>query len=58
MINFTLIDGESLFMDCHQVGTVTNSLGKQNNDLGAPILVCTTPRRPLWEAWRSLQTLD
>ena len=58
MINFTLDEGNELFSDCRQVGTVTNSAGIHNNDYGAPILVCTNPRQPLWTKWRSLQTLD
>jgi 4-amino-4-deoxy-L-arabinose transferase-like glycosyltransferase len=58
MVNFTPDEGERLFLDCRQVGTVTNSLRISNNDYGAPILVCTGQRRPLWQAWRSLQTLD
>ena len=58
MVNFTLTEAQQLFLECRQVATVTNSLGIQNNDYGAPILVCSEPRRPLWQAWRSLQTLD
>jgi hypothetical protein len=58
MVDFTLDEGNQLFSDCRQVGTVTNSLGIHNNTYGAPILVCSNPRRPLWQAWKSLQTLD
>ncbi|HKW71777.1 MAG TPA: glycosyltransferase family 39 protein [Candidatus Dormibacteraeota bacterium] len=58
MINFTLDEGNRLFSDCRQVGTVTNHLGIHNGTWGAPILVCTGPRRPLWQVWRSVQTLD
>jgi len=58
MINFTLDEGNRLFETCRQVGTVTNSQGVHNNDYGAPILVCSGPRQPLWQVWRSLQTLD
>ncbi|HKW71545.1 MAG TPA: glycosyltransferase family 39 protein [Candidatus Dormibacteraeota bacterium] len=58
MINFTLDEGNRLFSDCRQVGTVTNHLGIHNGTWGAPILVCTSPRQPLWHIWRSLQTLD
>jgi hypothetical protein len=58
MINFTLEEGDRLFTACIQAGTVTNSLGLHNNDYGAPILVCTNPRRPLWSVWRSFQLLD
>ena len=58
MVNFTLDEGNRLFTECSQVGTVTNSQGVQNNQWGAPILVCSNPRRPLWTEWKSLQTLD
>lgn len=58
MINFTLEEGNRLFTDCRQVGTVTNSERIQTNQSGAPILVCSGPRQPLWQEWRSLQTLD
>ena len=58
MINFTLDEGNRLFADCRQVATVTNSQGIVTNNYGAPILICTNPRRPLWQAWPSLQTLD
>lgn len=58
MINFTMDEGNKLFDSCRQVGTVTNSMGVHNNDWGAPILLCSGPRKPLWEAWGSLQTLD
>jgi len=58
MVNFTLEEGRRLFRDCRQVGTVTNAAGIHNNDYGAPILVCTDPRQPLGQEWRSLQTLD
>ena len=58
MINFTLEEGNRLFTDCRQVGTIANSLGIHNNLWGAPILVCSNPRRPLWQVWKSLQTLD
>lgn len=58
MVGFTLDQANQLFNDCRQVGTVTNSLGLHNNTYGAPILVCSNPRKPLWQAWKSLQTLD
>lgn len=58
MVNFTLEEGNRLFTECRQVGTVTNAQGIHNNQWGAPILVCSNPRKPLWTEWRSLQTLD
>ena len=58
MVNFTVEEGDRLFGDCRQVGTVTNSAGLHNNDYGAPILVCISPRQPLWKAWPELQLLD
>jgi 4-amino-4-deoxy-L-arabinose transferase-like glycosyltransferase len=58
LVNFTLEEGNGLFFDCRQVGTIANQYGIQNDEYGAPILVCSNPRKPLWQAWRSLQTLD
>ncbi len=58
MIDFSLDDGDKLFTTCRQVGTVTNSSGPHSNFYGAPILICSGPRQPLWQAWRQLQTLD
>jgi 4-amino-4-deoxy-L-arabinose transferase-like glycosyltransferase len=51
-------DLEALFGDVRQVGTVSNSYGVENNDAGTPIFVCRSPRRPLWQVWPSLKTLD
>ena len=51
VVGFSLVDGDRLFTDCRQAGTVTNSFGIQNEDYGAPILVCSNPRRPLWRVW-------
>lgn len=58
LVNFSLADGNRLFSDCRQVATITNEYGLHNDEYGAPILVCSNPRKPLWQAWRSLQTLD
>jgi 4-amino-4-deoxy-L-arabinose transferase-like glycosyltransferase len=49
---------EALFADVSQVGTIGNSYGIENHDAGTPIFVCRSPRRPLWQAWPSLKTLD
>jgi Dolichyl-phosphate-mannose-protein mannosyltransferase len=51
-------DLEPLFADVTQVGTIGNSYGVDNGEAGMPILVCRSPRRPLWQAWPSLKTLD
>jgi hypothetical protein len=58
MIDYTLAQANRLFSDCRQVGTVTNSGPVHSNFYGAPIVVCTGPRQPLWKAWPSLRTLD
>ena len=58
LIDFTLDEGNRLFTECRQVGTVTNAGSVRGNFYGAPILVCTRPREPLWRAWPSLQALD
>jgi 4-amino-4-deoxy-L-arabinose transferase-like glycosyltransferase len=51
-------DLEPLFADVTQVGTISNSYGVDNQEAGTPIFVCRSPRRPLWQAWPSLKTLD
>lgn len=58
LLNFTLDEGDRLFTDCRQVGTLGNRYGIHNDEYGAPVLICTGPRQPLWMEWRSLQTLD
>ncbi|HKW06490.1 MAG TPA: glycosyltransferase family 39 protein [Candidatus Dormibacteraeota bacterium] len=58
LVNFTLDEGNRLFADCRQVGSITNRYGIHNDEYGAPILVCSNPRKPLWQEWASLQTLD
>ena len=58
MIDFTIDEANRLFQSCRQVGTVSNSGPPHSNFYGAPILVCTQPREPLWKAWPTLQTLD
>jgi 4-amino-4-deoxy-L-arabinose transferase-like glycosyltransferase len=57
-VGFSLDAGNRFFGDCRQAGTVTNNLGIGNEEYGRPILVCSSPRRPLWQIWPSLQTLD
>lgn len=58
MIDFTKEEADRLFADCSQVGTVTNQGEVHGAAYGAPILICSSPRQPLWQLWRSLQTLD
>jgi 4-amino-4-deoxy-L-arabinose transferase-like glycosyltransferase len=58
MIGFDPDTANRYFETCRQAATVTNSLGIQNQEFGGPILVCTNPRRPLWQVWGSLQALD
>jgi len=58
MVGFPLDVATRYFADCRQAGVVTNRLGIRNDEYGEPILVCTNPRRPLWQVWGSLQTLD
>jgi 4-amino-4-deoxy-L-arabinose transferase-like glycosyltransferase len=58
MIDFTVQEGERFFRECRQEGTVTSSGAVRGNVYGAPILVCTDPRLPLWQAWPGLRTLD
>jgi len=49
---------QSLFADLTKVGTISNSYGVGNGEAGMPIFVCRSPRRPLWQAWPSLELLD
>jgi 4-amino-4-deoxy-L-arabinose transferase-like glycosyltransferase len=58
LVGFSPDVASRYFADCRQAATVSNSLGIHNDEFGAPILVCTSPRRPLWQVWGSLQTLD
>ena len=51
-------DLEPIFAEVTQVGTTSNSYGVDNQEAGRPIFVCRLPRRPLWQAWRSLKLLD
>jgi hypothetical protein len=57
LVGFNLDEGNRLFGDCRQAGTVTNYLGVRNEEYGSPILICSNLRRPLWSVWGSLQTL-
>jgi hypothetical protein len=51
-------DLEPLFADVTLVGTIGNSYGVHNQEAGRPVVVCRSPRRPLWQAWPSLKRLD
>src|SRR5215472_14266138 len=57
-VGYDRSDLQALFADVSQVGTLSNSYGVENDDAGTPIFVCRAPRRPLWQAWPSLKTLD
>ncbi|HEX6489440.1 MAG TPA: glycosyltransferase family 39 protein [Candidatus Dormibacteraeota bacterium] len=45
----------TLFDGCHAAGAVTNSYGLNNEELGAPLTVCATPKLPLAELWPRLK---
>jgi len=45
----------SLFQTCTQMGTITNSYGLHNEEYGAPIFVCRSPRLPLDQLWPRLK---
>ena len=46
---------EAFFRDIQQVGTVTNAIGLDNKEHGAPILVCRGQRVPWAQIWPSLK---
>ncbi|HSS60867.1 MAG TPA: glycosyltransferase family 39 protein [Candidatus Limnocylindrales bacterium] len=58
LVGFSVEFGDRYFGSCREVGTITNNLGIHNEEYGAPILVCSNPRRPLWSVWGEIQTLD
>jgi hypothetical protein len=58
LVGFTLAEGGRYFAECHQVGTITNDYGIENDFSGDPVLVCTQPKQPLWKMWPELQALD
>jgi hypothetical protein len=45
----------TLFANCTQVGSITNSYGLHNEEFGKPLTVCDTPRYPLDELWPKLR---
>jgi hypothetical protein len=46
---------QTLFADCAQVGTITNSYDLHNEETGKPISVCRNPRFPLDELWNRVK---
>ncbi len=48
----------TLFEQCDQVGTVTNSYGLQNEEYGAPLAVCRQPKLPLDQLWPRLKAFQ
>ena len=48
----------SLFATITDAGAVSNSYGIANYESGGHIWICTAPRRPLWQLWPGLKTLD
>ena len=45
----------TLFASCDRVGSVTNSYGLRNEELGAPLLVCRGPKMPIDQLWARLK---
>jgi hypothetical protein len=48
----------TLFYECSQVGTISNSYGLHNEEFGAPISVCRQPRLPLDQLWPKLKAFQ
>ena len=46
----------TLFNDCAPAGTVSNSYGLDNQEFGAPIVVCGQPKLPLDQLWPRLKS--
>ena len=48
----------TLFNDCATVGTVSNSYGLNNQEFGAPIVVCAQRKLPLDQLWPRLKSFE
>ena len=48
----------TLFDQCRQVGTITNSYGLHNEEYGAPLSVCRDPRYRLEVLWSKLKEFE
>ena len=58
LVGFDHAFANRTFAQCDDASVVTNGLGIQNEEYGGLIQVCRQPRQPLFEIWKSLQTLD
>ena len=47
---------QTLFNECTQAGTLTNSYGLHNEEFGAQLMVCREPKFPLDVLWPKLKT--
>jgi Dolichyl-phosphate-mannose-protein mannosyltransferase len=45
----------TLFDQCQQVGTISNSYGLHNQEYGAPLSICSRPKYPLDQLWPRLK---
>lgn len=48
----------TLFNQCRDVGTITNSYGLHNEEFGGPLAVCSDPRYPLDLLWPKLKAFE
>jgi hypothetical protein len=57
-VGYTRGQISNVFGSCRTATTIRMVYGIRNQEAGAPILICRKPRRPLWQSWLSLQSLD
>jgi hypothetical protein len=48
----------TLFSGCSQVATISNAYGLQNQEAGAPVVLCARPRFPLDQLWPRLKSFQ
>ena len=57
VVGTSLSETEPFFAGCTQKGSISNDSGVENEEHGAPILLCSRPRRPWSQLWPSLRRL-
>lgn len=58
LVAFSPADAAASFEGCRVAATIDNGYALQTEEEGAPILVCTGPRRPWAELWPELRHVD
>lgn len=57
VIGATVADASEHFDGCEQRAEVSNPAGVENDEFGAPVLLCAGPRRPWSQLWPELRRL-